>query len=71
MGWVLNTGPGLPTDHEIYHNPTVQEVRDAVECLKCDKAPGTDGTPAEVFTCAGEDLLNHHTGFFQRCLGCR
>ena len=64
---VLHELPRLPTVREMDLVPTIQEVRDAVKSLKCGKAPGPDGIPAEVFRCGGEDLLNHLTVFFQKC----
>ena len=49
------------------HVPTIEEVRDAVESLKCGKAPGPDGIPAEIFKCGGEELLSLLTEIFQKC----
>ena len=64
---VLDELPRLPPVHEMDRVPTIQEVRDAVKSLKCGKAPGPDGIPAEIFKCGGEDLLRHLTAFFQKC----
>ena len=56
-----------PAFHEIDGVPTVQELRDAEESLKCDKVSGPDGIPAEVFQCGGEGRLSHLIIFLLKC----
>ena len=48
--------------------PTLQELKTAVESLKCGKSPGPDRIPAEVFKHGGEDLLNRLADFFPEML---
>ena len=59
--------PELPPVLELDDLPTLQEVKTAVESLKCGKAPGPDGIPAEVFKYGGEDLLHRLTDLIQWC----
>ena len=59
--------PQLPPVLELDDLPTLQEVKTAVESLKCGKAPGPDGIPAEVFKYGGEDLLYRLVDLMRGC----
>ena len=48
--------------------PTQDEVRSAIAKIKCHKAPGIVGLPAEVYTLLGGDLLLEKlTNLFSLC----
>ena len=64
---MLEELPQLPPVLELDDLPTLQDVKTAVESLKCGKAPGPDGIPAEVFKHGGEDLLHRLSSLVQRC----
>ncbi|GAA6072584.1 RNA-directed DNA polymerase from mobile element jockey-like [Tachysurus ichikawai] len=44
----LDTIPDLPVMEELDTPPTLEELRKAIDCLACGKAPGSDGIPPEV-----------------------
>lgn len=46
--------------------PTLNEVRAAIRKLKNNKAPGSDGLPAELFRWGGEELLNYLKKLIER-----
>eukprot|EP00971_Amphidinium_carterae_P207852 4124619-Amphidinium_carterae.1 len=47
---------------------TMGKIKDAVQCLKRRKAPGSDGLPAEIFMSASTITLQHVKDFFERLL---
>ncbi|CAH1276013.1 Hypp9384 [Branchiostoma lanceolatum] len=52
---------------ELDNTPTQEEVKTAISKLKCHKAPGVDGIPAEVYKVGGDSLLERLTGLFATC----
>ncbi|KAI8499112.1 hypothetical protein Bbelb_228760 [Branchiostoma belcheri] len=52
---------------ELDNTPTQEEVEAAISKLKCHKAPGVDGVPAEVYKLGGASLLERLTGLFATC----
>ncbi|XP_035672024.1 uncharacterized protein LOC118413014 [Branchiostoma floridae] len=52
---------------ELDNPPTQEEVKKAISKLKCHKAPGVDGIPAEVYKLGGDALLERLTGLFATC----
>ncbi|CAH1266354.1 Hypp3340 [Branchiostoma lanceolatum] len=52
---------------ELDNTPTQEEVKTAISKLKCHKAPGVDGIPAEVYKVGGDALLERLTGLFATC----
>ena len=52
---------------ELDNIPTTDEVKSAIAKLKCHKAPGIDGIPAEVYKLGGDTLHNKLTDLFAAC----
>ncbi|KAK4326942.1 hypothetical protein Pmani_002546 [Petrolisthes manimaculis] len=50
---------------ELDEPPTQEEVKVAIAKLKCHKAPGVDGLPAEVYKIGGSTLLVKLTELFK------
>jgi hypothetical protein len=44
----LNAIPDLTVMEELDNPPSLEELRKAIDCLACGKAPGSDGIPPEV-----------------------
>ena len=51
--------PSVPVRPELDDVIHIEEVRKAVKQLKCNKASGGDGLPAEVYTHGGTSLVHH------------
>ena len=45
-----------PTRHDMYCEPTIEEVKKTIKQLKHNKAAGPDGIPAELYLAGGELL---------------
>ena len=54
-----------PMITELDAPPNAAEADAAIKQLQTGKAPGPDGTPAEVFKAGGETLITHLTRMFQ------
>lgn len=52
----LDAIPDMPTVYEMDANPTIEEVKKAICCLKNNKSPGVDGIPGEVLKHGGDAL---------------
>jgi len=48
----------LPNMPEVDNTPTLEELLGAIKDISSGKAPGSDGIPAEVFKCGGDQLHN-------------
>ena len=48
----------LPTMPELDNAPTLDELLDAIKGIPSGKATGSDGIPAELFKCSGDQLHN-------------
>ena len=49
----------LPILLELDDDPTKEDLSKDINDTSSGKAPGQDGTPAEVFKCGGSQLLNN------------
>lgn len=47
--------------------PTHVEIKSAIKKLKCHKAPGIDGIPAEVYKHGGDSLIHKFGELFTSC----
>jgi len=48
----------LPNMPELDNAPTLEELLGAIKVISSGKAPGSDGIPAEVLKCGGDQLHN-------------
>ena len=57
----LDNVPAVPVREELDDNIMIhiEEVRKAVKQMKCNKASGGDGIPAEVYKHGGRALVRH------------
>ena len=54
----LNQIGRLPNMPELDNAPTLEELLGAIKDISSGRAPGSDGIPAEVFKCGGDQLHN-------------
>ena len=57
----------LPTQTELDHPPTMEELMEAVNALPARKAPGKDGISAELIKAAKGPLAPHLLDLLQQC----
>ena len=65
---VLDDIERLPILLELDDDPTKEDFSKAINDTSSGKAPGQDGTPAEVFKCGGSQLLNNLHQLLCKCL---
>ena len=53
----METIEDLPVLEELDANPTIEELRKAIDALSSGKAPGEDGIPPEIIRCGKPALL--------------
>ena len=58
--------PQHDVNHKLDSPPLPEEAKSAIKKLKCGKAPGIDGLPAEVYS-AGGDVAKQRTSLFMLC----
>ena len=57
--WQVEAVPAVPVREELDDMIHIEEVRKAVKQMKCNKASGGDGIPAEVYKYGGTALVRH------------
>ena len=55
----LDNVPAVPVREELNDMIHIEDVRKAVKQMKCNKASGGDGIPAEVYKHGGAALVRH------------
>ena len=59
--------PRLPSMHKLDAEPTIDELSKALDLLSSEKAPGNNGTLAEVLKCSKTSLLPILHGLLIKC----
>ena len=57
----------LPIMLELDNKPTLEDLKNAIECLSLAKAPGQDGIPPEIIKCGSDVLLEHLHDLLCQC----